>query len=298
MSDTNLHPLLLDAKREYLTRLTDVIAPFIQHFMDSTYKQARASVGNRKAIVAFQECLRQVPGWNSAIIRKYTEAIETKYDFFSRLVAAVFVSYVKVLSSIRLSTQRPTIKLKVPTNDSFVHRVYVLAAKAFYDSPTAIVCDAAHKHALIVPAIETAVRDLMPMSDVLEAYLSSAVSDNMVNPVLSPAHSDDDEPPQPEVSVTDSDSDEEKVIPYERPPSPASEFHAPPASEFQVPPASQFQVPPASQFQAPPASQFQQPPTASEFHAPAPAAVFQQRPLEPRALTAFPDAEDGDNHFR
>lgn len=194
MSDA-LHPMLLDAKKEYLTRLGEILTPFVQYYMDSIYAAAKEEHGKHQAILCFQEELRRVPGWNNNQIRARTTEIESKYAFLQDLVAAVFVSYVKVLSSIRLSSNRPNVKLKLPRNDDFVHKVYVLSAKKFYENPDMILESTACKASLIYSALEAAVREMLPLGDVLQAYLASAVDsqDHTVNPVLSPMNSEDED---------------------------------------------------------------------------------------------------------
>jgi hypothetical protein len=217
MADT-LTPLLLDAKKEYTLRLAEVMSPFVIKFIDTTYRTAKKEAGERKALLDFQERLRQVPSWNAAIIEDFTRDIENKYSYFSDLVAAVFVTYVKVLSSIKISSQRPNVKLKLPENSSFVHQVYINTAKNFYENPYAVKDSQQSKAILVLNAIETSVRTMLPLGDVLQAYLSSAVNeDNAINPVLSPAQSvdgneEEETPPEPSDSESDFEDNEEKVI--------------------------------------------------------------------------------------
>lgn len=189
-----LHPMLLDAKKEYLTRLSEILVPFVLSYLNSTYAAAEEEAGSRHAIICFQDKLRKVPTWNSVEIQQQTQAIENKYGFLQDLVAAVFVSYVKIMSSIRLSTTRPNVKLRLPKNADFIHRVFCHSARKFYENPHCISEPASSKSVLISAAIESAVREMLPLGDVLQAYLSSAVDeDHNVNAILSPAASDQEE---------------------------------------------------------------------------------------------------------
>lgn len=217
MSDS-LQPILIDAKKEYQVRLTELMTPFLLQYVNATYAHADEEVGSRKALMEFQRMLHAVPQWNSSIIRERTETIEKKYSFFANLVAAVFVATIKVLSSIRISSQRPNIKLKLPSNDAFVHKVYVCVARNFYENVTVMRDgDIAQKKRMICNGIETAVRDILPLGEVLTAYLSTAVDDNQVNPVLSPVQSDDEDAVS---SIESSSSDEDenaatKIVPLD-----------------------------------------------------------------------------------
>lgn len=301
MADT-LTPLLLDAKKEYTMRLSEIMSPFVIQFIDTTYRTAKKEVGDRKALIEFQERLRQVPSWNSSIITQYTHDIEHKHEYFADLMAAVFVTYVKVLSSIKISSQRPNIKLKLPSSEAFVHQVYVFTARNFYENPYAVKESQQTKAALVLNAIEGAVRNMLPLGDVLQAYLSSAVNDdNTVNPVLSPAQSDDEEEQHPEVEEAvqpleeDSESDfeegEEKIIqqpvisPINHPfPSNDTSNSIPNDIPTGIP---QIQPPQDLQSFQPP-----QPPQPNQFQPP-------QTPIQPPYRPLFADAtEGGEHHFR
>ena len=181
-----LNPLLLDAKKEYLTRLCEVLSPFIIEFLNKAYKHSSEESNSNKVLLGFQRSLKQVRLWNSTQVTEYTQRIESQYSFLGDLIAAVFVSYVKVLSSIRISTQRPNVKLRLPTNEAFIHKVYEVTARSFYENPFAI-RDSQQRAKLVNASIEMAVRDMLPLKDVLQAYLATAVDDDQTfNPVLSP----------------------------------------------------------------------------------------------------------------
>ena len=228
----NLNPLLLDAKREYSLRLAEIMSPFVVQFMEYTYVRVLKDVGNRKSLMQFQKEMQAIPGWNTAIIKDKTAAITAKYPYFDDLMAAVFVTYVKVLSSIKISSARPNIKLKLPGIESFVHQVYVASAKNFYDKVYVMqTTNPGEKEKLVADAIEVAVRTLLPLGDVLQAYLTNAVDEDRktVNPILSPIPSDDEADPLVENADEDEDEDEaddefeeNKFVPV---PQQASQYH-------------------------------------------------------------------------
>lgn len=327
MSDS-LQPILIDAKKEYQVRLTELMTPFLMQYVNGTYAHAEEEVGSRKALMEFQRILHAVPQWNSSIIRERTEAIEKKYSFFSNLVAAVFVATIKVLSSIRISSQRPNIKLKLPSNDAFVHKVYVCVARNFYENVTVMRDgDIATKKRMICNGIETAVRDMLPLGEVLTAYLSTAVDDNQVNPVLSPVQSDDEDA----VSSIESSSSEEdenaatKIVPLDEHEN--TDFPSPLPDTGSGMPQHQQQQPTHAFAQHNPPMQQQQSdqPFPTQPH-PQPHAQFAEsqpdtfspapHPGTPQPSThyagqsaphfgpqgpkqpLFPDADDGDRHFR
>lgn len=216
----NLNPLLLDAKREYSLRLSEIMSPFVMSTLNTMYTKAIHDAGHMKSLIEFQKQLQTIPQWNSCVIKELSSNITSKYPFFEDLVAAVMVTYVKVLSSIRISSSRPNIKLKLPSVDAFVHQVYISTAKNFYENARVMqTTDRQTKHQLIADGIESAVRVLLPLGDVLQAYLTNAVDESRstVNPVHSPVKSEivDDDVQKEEEEQDDDDDDDDFSDPDE-----------------------------------------------------------------------------------
>ena len=96
---------------------------------------AKKNAGFGKPTREFQAKLREIPLWNQSMIDAQVTAITNKYKYFPELVAAAFVSYVKILSSVKIHSHKPHIQLKLPADDVFVHKVFVNVAKTFYLDP-------------------------------------------------------------------------------------------------------------------------------------------------------------------
>lgn len=305
---------MLEAKREYVTRLSDDLAPFVLGEIKDAYDAARKANSN-KALLGFQLTLKGIRQWNSVIVREKTAAVESKCPWLASLIAACFVSYIKVMSSVRVTQDhRPNIKLKLPTNDVFVHRVYTEAARMFYENPQLIRDKSSVQFAVVRQAIEVAVRDQLPLQDILEVYLGTSVdtADGTMAPILSPVHSDDDEPTQPaddslfartghlddaddaddqqappSSSSSDADEEQEKYINVDE------HSHHQHQGVPQPPPAPQLHVPPPPQH---PSAYLVQPhhqpppPVPQPQQYPPPSSII---PQAPKSL--FADAEDG--HF-
>ena len=174
--DAPLTPLLLDAKTEYVGQLTDVIAPFVLGRLRQMWDATRALAGVRR-VREFQRLLREIPTWNANTIASHAAEIVNRTPYLPDLIAAVFVSYTKILSSIKLSaTGAPSVRLRLPDSDALLHQVYVHTARDLYDNPAVIASPAAApKVAVVRAAIETAVRQMLPIGDILRAYLGNAV---------------------------------------------------------------------------------------------------------------------------
>ena len=170
-----LSPLLVQAKTEYMYQLADVIAPFAINTINQLYAAAKKDAGFRKPTRSFQEKLREIPVWNQSMIDAQVTAIMNKYKFFPELVAAAFVSYVKILSSVKIHAHKPHIQLKLPADDVFVHKCFVNIAKTFYLDPPLVKAPREVRLAVVRNAVETSVRELLPTEDILRAYLGGSV---------------------------------------------------------------------------------------------------------------------------
>jgi len=182
-ASTGLTPLLIDAKREYVGQLTDVLAPYVINHVQALY--LASTQANRNApVLAFQRRLREIQQWNANTIAAHTHEIQSRYSFLADLIAACFVAYVKILSSIKLHQQKPNIRLRLPANDTFVHKVYIHAAREFYANPALVRADRGSKVSLVRTAVEASVRDMLPIEDILKAYLGNTVdsADHTMNP--------------------------------------------------------------------------------------------------------------------
>lgn len=299
-----LTPLLIDAKREYVGQLTDVLAPYVLNRFASLYVAAQRATP-KTPVLTFQRALRDIPAWNAGAIQQYTQEVQSKYSFLGDLIAACFVAYVKILSSVKLHQQKPNIRLKLPTNDAFVHKVYVHAAREFYTTPSLIGADRASRTAVVKMAVEASVRDMLPIEDILKAYLGNTVdaTDNTMLPGMmtdvEAAAGVDAPPPSPFPAAPPSAA----PPPPPPPPAPAAPAPAPPdAPLFASEPSDesddheddfpkQISLGHASQRPQAPAPQAP-PPHAPPPHAPPQAPPPHQSPPQRPAADLFSDAED------
>ncbi|ABU44135.1 hypothetical protein PBCVNY2B_666R [Paramecium bursaria Chlorella virus NY2B] len=179
-SAQKLSQLLIAAKDEYVNQIADIMAPFVINVVNTMYTTAKKNASFGKFTRDFQRKLKEIPLWNQSLIDAQTVAISNKYKYFPELVAAVFVSYVKILSSVKIHSHKPHIQLKLPADDVFVHHVYINVAKNFYMDPTLVKAPRDVRLALVRNAVETTVRELLPIEQILRAYLGTSVDNEGV----------------------------------------------------------------------------------------------------------------------
>ena len=170
--------VLVEAKKEYLNQLCSLMCPFIIDAFHDMYKESEKMSKNRRVLLQYQQLLKDVPNWNDSIIKSHSDKLSNSCSWFSDLLAAVFVSFVKILSSVRLKTENKKISIKLPSNEIFVHAVYVNAAKDLYKDPYIYhdelsEYDRDNKLTIrFIAVIDTTIRELIPIQQILKTYMS------------------------------------------------------------------------------------------------------------------------------
>ena len=170
--------VLVDAKKEYLNQLAIIMVPFMIETFQDVYNESVTRSKNKKVLAMNQLLLKDVKVWNDNIIKQHTDEIINSCSWFNELVAAVFVSHVKILSAVKLSAESNKISVKLPTNERFIHACYVAAAKDIYKDPYIY-----HEEAdeftrdeklfeRLNVCISATVKELIPIQDILRVNMT------------------------------------------------------------------------------------------------------------------------------
>ena len=185
--DTNNLNILVEAKKEYTEQLCYMLVPLMIETFISLYAEAVKMSKNKKNLLQYQTLLKEVPNWNNHIVKTHTTKLCDACSWFGDLLAAVFVSNVKILSSVRLTSENKKISLKLPSNEVFVHGCYVSAAKDLYKNPfifqegvseTEIEKNLMSRFKL---CIEETVKGMIPIQHILHTYISQGEKMNEKN---------------------------------------------------------------------------------------------------------------------
>jgi hypothetical protein len=171
--------LINESERRFTKKLCDTMVPVMIEQFWEIWLEAQKEAKGKNTIQVFQQLLRDVKSWNSSISHKNAEAIVKSNSMFPKLLAAVFVIHVKILSAIRTDKKSKKISIKLPANDVFVQECYVNCAKDIYDDPDIIVnknhSDEHRKKELakrFTEHIKTTIEYLVPMAEILDTYLT------------------------------------------------------------------------------------------------------------------------------
>ena len=168
------------AKDEYTKQLNHILAPLIMEGIESIYNDAKQTDNEHDVIHNFQLLLKEVPHWNTHIISTECERIQKVCDWMHDLVTAVFVTNVKILTSVKIVNKQKQFKLKMPNFDTFIHAVYIEVARFFFHNPFLLYeydritkRNKNKKEALknIQSCVEETIRVLLPVQHILKEYM-------------------------------------------------------------------------------------------------------------------------------
>ena len=187
--------ILVEAKKEYTNQLQKIITPRLYEGFKSIYEDIinliskeleENKIQHSSIIKTFQKSLKEIPQWNQEMIKKEYSRIErlSNCDYFDNLVEAVFITNTKILTSVQINDSKSkNIKINIPQSSYFIHKCYMECAKEIYKNP--YIFDQSknitpkEKHnnlretlSLIDNSINTAIRDLLPIRDILKQGLT------------------------------------------------------------------------------------------------------------------------------
>ena len=168
------------AKEEYTHQLTRVLSPLILQGLNSIYEDALEMSNEKDLMRQYQELLKEVPKWNNHMIKEECERILQVQDWMHDLVTAVFVTNVKILTSVKLVKREKQFKLKMPSFETFIHAVYIEAARSFFGNPFIMYHNEPIKKLntnkkeslkVVKECIEETIRIMLPVQHILQEYM-------------------------------------------------------------------------------------------------------------------------------
>ena len=252
--------ILVEAKREYIGQLCLLMCPVMIETFETMYEEAYKLTKGRKVLVMYQKLLKEVPNWSDAMSKQHTDNITNRCAWFNDLLAAVFVSCVKILSAVRLNKDNKKISLKLPTNEVFIQTCYNNAAKDLYRDPY-IYHETQNEHTRndklyerFCVCIETTVKELIPVQQILQTYMSQTQEGQDLD--VGEAEVGDSEDPD----LIDGYEEETSEEPFD-----TEQSMEPPMEQSMEPPMEQSMEPPMEQSMEAPMEQVMQPEQSSPF---------------------------------
>jgi hypothetical protein len=219
--------LLVDAERRFTSKLCKAMLPVMLEAFWEMYQEAKKK-SRTATMCIFQQLLKRVKGgiegWGEVMVKQHVDAILKEQPMFPKLLAAVFIIHVKILSSIRTNNQSKKISISLPGNNLFVHSCYIKAANLIYVSNQqgesmfvdSITDAVRHERlsCLLCNAIRETVEDLVPIDEIMTTYLPTGDGVELGD---GDGESDCEEEAQEEPSVEGEQAEETEYHPAETP---------------------------------------------------------------------------------
>ena len=212
--------ILAEAKKEYTNQLIQILQPRLYEGFKSMYDDTLDALGKEmeerntqgsSVIKTYQKILKDIPNWNQIMINKEYERIlqTSKCDYLEDLIEAVFVTNIKILSSVQInSSASQNLNVNVPSAHHFIHKCYIECAKEIYKNPYVFdnskLITPKEKHTNLREvlnyadnSINSAIRELLPIREILKQGLTKRVYEEDV-----PVIQEDDEEDSTVVSET------------------------------------------------------------------------------------------------
>ncbi len=177
---------LRESKNEWSARLVNILTPHIidgfRSIFEESWKLCKENGEQAKYLMTFQNLISRIPKWNNAIIEKEQTRIIEKSGcgYLEDLITCVHVIQLKVLSNMRVSSKSKKVDINIPKVDDFIHKVYILCARKFYEyvylferGIPALVIQKNNREIEVVvqECILNAVRQNMPIEHLIKSYM-------------------------------------------------------------------------------------------------------------------------------
>jgi len=194
MDDFNTN-LLSEARNEYSSRLLNILTPLVIQGFRSIFKEAYdlciKNEESTKYLMTFQNFLTRVPKWNQEIINVETDRIikTSKCEYLEDILTCVHITQLKILTSIRVSSQQKKIEIDIPKISDFVHRVYIEAARKIYQNvylfeknimPLQQQKNMRECEIIVRECILKVISDSMPIEKILRAYIDETEEEEII----------------------------------------------------------------------------------------------------------------------
>ena len=174
-----------DARAEYTKQLCVFLVPaYFQFFIELLEKSKQdMATQPKRTLWQFQTYLNEVHDWNMEKVHNEINRINTNCgcDYLDDLLTAVFIAHTKVLTAIRLSSNKKKIEINVPKVEHFLFKVLCETSKLLWSSTYLFREDVSsiekqqnyrNIEQIINEGILQAVRSLVPVKSILKDFVN------------------------------------------------------------------------------------------------------------------------------
>ena len=171
--------VLVSAKEEYTEQLCFVLSSLILQGIYTIFEESKKLPKQIRGVSYrnFQISLANIQNWSSFVTEKETKRIKEACKYLNDLVTAIFVSHVKILACVRLKGDNKNIKIKIPSMEIFIHKIYLLVGNKFYNNVYLINEPEEKLIDIISNVINECIRKQLPIEHILHEYLYDVFND-------------------------------------------------------------------------------------------------------------------------
>lgn len=185
---------LYESKNEWSARLVSILTPVVMQGFHSIFEESwkLCSENNEKEkyLMTLQNLLARVPKWNDAILEKEYQRIleQTNCSYLGDLLSCVHVIQLKILTCVRAGKQQKKIDIDIPKFTSFLHNVYINAARRIYSNiylyeqnvtPLQRQKYNRELEIIIQESVVNTIRENMPIQELLKAYIDESIEEDV-----------------------------------------------------------------------------------------------------------------------
>ena len=219
---------LNESRNEWCSRLVSIFTPLVIEGVRSIFNESwKLCLDNdevNKYLMTFQNLLSRVPKWNNEIIEEERKRIVERSgcNYLEDLITCVHVIQLKVLTCIRVGNKQKKIDISIPKLDSFIHKVYINAARKVYSNvylfeknltPLQVQKNNRELEVIVQECILTAIRDSIPTESIIRAYMDEAVEqeEEIIIENIEDTEASEKEKEQSESEEKPSEKEEEEI---------------------------------------------------------------------------------------
>ena len=170
--------VLTTTKDIYINQLNNYLEKFLYEGINKIYNSSLQE-NKKKRINIFKNKLSEIPNWNIEILdNQYNNFIKNNDEQkFERLIKAIFCTYTKILSSVKVEENKITnITINIPNNKLFIHKCYIEIARNFYKNPYLFdnLIENNEKHSNLIKSLKIikdciikCIEKLLPIDDII-----------------------------------------------------------------------------------------------------------------------------------
>lgn len=200
-----------DARAEYTKQLCVFLVPAYFQFFTDLLEKAKKDTTNepKRALWQFQNYLNEIHDWNMEKVNAEINRINVNCgcDYLDDLLTAVFIAHTKILTAIRLSSNKKKVEISVPKVEHFLFKVLCEISKLlwsstylFRDGISGIEKQQNYRNIeqILNEGILQAIRSLVPVKSILKDFVNNESTDNTAD-----ADNDSDDEKTPDKSSAD-----------------------------------------------------------------------------------------------